>query len=101
MNDDNNILDFKKVQEYNKKKKLLEKSEKVVEELSLVLYIFDLTINGLSNFKKYVFVMECISVLQNNKILLEIHLNKYKKAILKIKEEMENVRLEKAPEENS
>jgi hypothetical protein len=40
-------------------------------------------------------------VLQNNKLLLEIHLNKYKKVILKIKEEMENVKLEKTPEENS
>lgn len=87
-----NLDEFKKIKN---KKNALEKCEKVVEELKMVLYIFNLTINGLSHFNKYVFVTECISVLQSNKILLDIHLKKYIKAIEKIKEEIKNGELEK------
>jgi hypothetical protein len=92
------ISDFKKSKE---KKHLVEKSEKVIEELSTILYIINLTITGLSHFNKYFVVTECISVLQNNKILLEIHINKYKKALQKIKEEMKNGKLEEASKEDT
>ena len=95
-----NLISLDKFKKSKEKEKLLEKSEKIVEELKIILYIMELTINGLSHFSKYVFVTECISVLQSNKILLEIHLNKYIKAIDKIKEEMKNGKLEKASEEN-
>ena len=94
------MISLDKFKKSKEKEKLLEKSEKIVEELKIILYIMELTINGLSHFSKYVFVTECISVLQSNKILLEIHLNKYIKAIDKIKEEMKNGKLEKASEEN-
>jgi hypothetical protein len=101
MDNDDNVLDIDKLRLKKEKAKLLEKSEKIVEELEMVLYILNLTINGLSNFTKYVFVMECISTIQNNKILLEINLSKYKKAIVKIKEEMADVKLEKNDKKNS
>lgn len=97
----NNLIDFSKAKKTKEKEKLLEKSEVVVEELKIVLYIMELAISGLSHFDKYVFVTECISVLQSNKILLEIHLNKYKKAIDRIKEEIKNGKLEEASKEDS
>lgn len=93
-----NLGNFKKNKE---KEKVLEKSEKVIEDLKIILYIIDLTINGLSHFNKYVFVTECVSVLQSNKVLLEIHLNKYKKAVEKIKEEIKNGKLEKTSKKNT
>jgi hypothetical protein len=93
-----NLGNFKKSKE---KEKILEKSEKVIEELKIILYIIDLSINGLGHFNKYVFVTECVSVLQSNKILLEIHLNKYKKAVEKIKEEIKNGKLEKTSKKNT
>lgn len=95
-----NLVNLNKFKKDKEKTKGLEKSEKVVEELKMILYIIDLTINGLGHFNKYVFVTECISVLQSNKILLEIHLKKYIKAIEKIKEETKNGELEKVNEED-
>ena len=95
-----NLINLSKFKKDKEKIKVLEKSEKVVEELKMILYIIELTINGLSHFNKYVFVTECISVLQSNKILLEIHLKKYIKAIEKIKEETKNGELEKTNEED-
>jgi hypothetical protein len=96
-----NLINFDTFKKYKDKEKILEKSEKVIEELKMVVYIINLSISGLSHFDKYVFVTECISVLQNNKVLLEIHLNKYKKAVEKIKEEIKNGKLEKASKEDS
>lgn len=95
-----NLISFDKFKKSKEKEKLLEKSEKIVEELKIVLYIIELAINGLSHFSKYVFVTECISVLQSNKILLEIHLKKYIKAIDKIKEELNNGKLEETSKED-
>jgi len=97
----NNLIDFSKVKKTKEKEKLLEKSEKVIEELKIILYIIELSINGLGYFNKYVFVNECVSVLQSNKILLEIHLKKYIKAVDKIKEEIKNGGLEKASKEDT
>lgn len=97
----NNLINFDKFKKDKISEKTLQKSEKVVEELKIILYIIELAINGLGHFNKYVFVNECVSVLQSNKLLLEIHLRKYNKAIDKIKEEMKNGKLEKASEEDT
>ena len=90
----NNLIDFTKSKKIKDKQKILEKSEKVIEELKIVLYIIGLAINGLSYFDKYVFVTECISVLQSNKVLLKIQIQRYIKATNKIKEEIKNGELE-------
>ena len=63
--------------------------------------ILELTITGLSHFTKYVVVTECISVLESNKILLEIHLKKYTKAMDKIKEDIKNGKLEETIKEDT
>lgn len=95
-----NLISLDKFKKSKEKEKLLEKSEKIVEELKIVLYIIELAINGLGHFSKYVFVTECVSVLQSNKVLLEIHLKKYMKAIDKIKEEIKNGKLEETSKED-
>ena len=95
-----NLVSLDKFKKSKEKEKLLEKSEKIVEELKIVLYIIELAINGLGHFSKYVFVTECVSVLQSNKVLLEIHLKKYMKAVDKIKEEIKNGKLEEASKED-
>ena len=97
----NNLINIDNFKKHKTNEKTLEKSEKVVEELKIILYIIELAISGLGHFNKYVFVNECVSVLQSNKLLLEIHLRKYNKAIDKIKEEMKNGKLEKASEEDT
>ncbi len=94
------ILDLSKARNKKQKKELLQKSEKVVEDLEMVKYIMALAIEGLSYYSKYVFATECISVLNNNKVLLDIHLNKYKKAVTKLEEEIKN-ELEKPDPENT
>lgn len=97
----NNLIDLSEIRKTKEKEKLLEKSEKVVQELKTILYIFELAIDGLGYFNKYIYVNECVSVLQSNKILLEIHLKKYNKAIEKIKEEVKNGELEKTSKKNT
>lgn len=97
----NNLINIDNFKKHKTNEKTLEKSEKVVEELKIILYIIELAISGLGHFNKYVFVNECVSVLQSNKLLLEIHLRKYNKAIDKIKEEMKNGKLEKASKEDT
>ena len=97
----NNLINIDNFKKHKTNEKTLEKSEKVVEELKIILYIIELAISGLGHFNKYVFVNECVSVLQSNKLLLEIHLRKYNKAIDKIKEEMKNGKFEKASEEDT
>jgi hypothetical protein len=97
----NNLINIDNFKKHKTNEKTLEKSKKVVEELKIILYIIELAISGLGHFNKYVFVNECVSVLQSNKLLLEIHLRKYNKAIDKIKEEMKNGKLEKASEEDT
>jgi hypothetical protein len=96
-----NLINLDKFKKDKTNEKTLEKSEKVVEELKIILYIIELAISGLGHFNKYVFVNECVSVLQSNKLLLEIHLRKYKKAIDKIKEDIKNGKLEKTSEEDT
>lgn len=88
------LLDFEKFKADKEKEKTLQKAEKIVEELEIVLHIMALSIEGLSHFNKYVFVNECVSVIHSNKVLLEVHLAKYQKAIQRIKEEIANGKLE-------
>lgn len=71
----NEVIDLK---EYKKAKVL-------VKELEELIKIINLSINALSMYKKYVPVMECISMLQSNKTILEIHYHRYKRLIEKKK----------------
>lgn len=59
--------------------KAKKKAKLIAKELEQVVKIINLTIDGLSHFTKYMTVMETISVLQNNKTLIEIHLAKFKR----------------------
>lgn len=98
---DDNLISFNEFKKEKNVQKTLEKSKKAVEEMKIILYIFELAIDGLSHFNKYVVVNECISVLSSNKILLEIHLKKYLRAIEKIKEDLKNGKLEEASKKNT
>lgn len=66
----------------------------IVDDLTKIVNVMDLSIKGLKFFGKYVHVMECISCLQNNKTLLEIKLNKYKRTL----ETKDENKLEKSEE---
>jgi hypothetical protein len=70
------LVDFK---EHKSKKK----AAHIASELEQVIKIMDLFIRGLTPFSKYIQVMESMSCLQNNKTLLEIHINKYKRIVEK------------------
>lgn len=59
-----------------------EKNHRIIKELELVIHIYNLSLEGLKHFSKYSLVQETISVLQANKILLEIHLKKYKNMVV-------------------
>ena len=96
-----NLIDLDKFKKRKNVKSTLDKSEKAVDEMKLILQILELTITGLSHFTKYVVVTECISVLESNKILLEIHLKKYTKAMDKIKEDIKNGKLEETIKEDT
>jgi hypothetical protein len=94
------VVDLSKARNKKQKKELLDKSEKIIKDLEMVKYIMALAIEGLSYYSKYAFATECISVLNNNKVLLDIHLNKYKKAVNTLEEEMKN-ELEKTDPKNT
>lgn len=51
----------------------------ILEDLNDIEKVLDLTIRGLSVFKKYTLVMEIISCAQTNKTLVEIQKKKYEK----------------------
>lgn len=57
------------------------KNQKVITDLKAIVRILNLSISGLKFFGHYGIVMECISFLQTQKILLEIHLKKYEKIV--------------------
>ena len=57
------------------------KYQKIYSELLLIVKIYDLAITALKYFSKYVIVMETVSTLASNKVLLEIYLAKYKKML--------------------
>lgn len=75
-----NLSDFKKKKKY----------EKVINDLTNIIKIYNLTLTALKYFSKYTLVMETISVLQSNKTLLEIHLTKYRKMVKSSNDEKKN-----------
>lgn len=64
------------------------KYEKIVSDISAINHIIILTQKGLSVFKNYLPVQEIISVLETNKVLLELKQKRYKKELEKIKKEI-------------
>lgn len=92
------------INKYKKDKKnelLLKKTEKVIEDVHMIIKIIDLATEGLSHYNKYTYAAECISLMQNNKIMLNILLSKYNKNIDKIKEELKNGELEETPKKDT
>lgn len=53
----------------------------VAEDLENIIKIYNLSVQALSLYKKYIPCNETIAMLKSNKMLLEIHLNKIKKNI--------------------
>lgn len=73
-----NIMDsLTNLNNYKKSKKIAV----VVADLAVILKVINLSINALKLYSKYISVMEIVSVLSNNKTLLEIQHNKYKKML--------------------
>lgn len=79
------LIDLNKKREESKGKKRaqdIRKRAKIIsDDLENVLKVMDLTLSGLRHYNKYIQVMETISCIQNNKTLIEIHLNKYKRLV--------------------
>lgn len=65
------------------------KAKTIVRELSTLLKIIDLSIAGLTPFRKYTSISETLLCLQDNKTILEIHLDA-QKHILDNKGSVEN-----------
>ena len=65
------------LKDYKTKKKLLA----VLTDIKVILKIYDLSLSALKLYGKYSSVMEVMSVIQNNKTLLEIQYNKYSKKL--------------------
>lgn len=61
------------------------KYKQIVEDLTAVIKVFDLTQRSLVHFKKYKNVQEVISILETNLTLLDLYKKKYE-AELKRKE---------------
>lgn len=66
-----NVADFNRY----KKAKVLEK------DFEVIIMLLNISIKGLDQYLKYVPVMECVSVLKNNKTLLELNLRRIKTVI--------------------
>jgi hypothetical protein len=62
------------------------KIKKYIEDINDILKIVTLSQKGLSLYKHYTSVQEMISVLETNKILLELHKKKYEAKLEEIKE---------------
>lgn len=62
------------------------KYEKIIRDINGILQVLSLTQRGLAIFKNYIAVQEVISVLETNKVLLELKLKKYEIELQKIKE---------------
>lgn len=69
-----NITDFK-----NKKKLQI-----VAKDLAECKKRLSTSIELLKDYSKYIPVMESLSTLHNSRTLIEIHLNKYRKAVEKV-----------------
>lgn len=57
------------------------KAKVIVKDLEQIVNAMDLSIRALTHFTKYIPVRESVSILENNKTLLEIHLSKQRKII--------------------
>ena len=55
------------------------KYAKVITDLKAIIRIYNLALSAFKFFSKYVIVQETMSVLQSNKVLLEINLKKLEK----------------------
>lgn len=62
----------------HKNKKL---AKRLVSDIDAILKVLSLTQRGLAHFKQYIPVQEIISTIQTNVTLLEVHRNKYAKAL--------------------
>lgn len=69
-----NISDLKKF-------KTDKKIKVILNDIQTILKIYSLTLTALKSFSKYGSVMEVMSILQNNKTLLEIQYNKYNRML--------------------
>lgn len=67
----------------------LKKAKVIVRELTILLKIVELSINGMTPFRKYSSIQETLACLQDNKIILQIHLDHHKQ-ILANKGSVEN-----------
>lgn len=61
--------------------KNVKKAEIIVKDLEKIITLIDASLNCLSEYSKYIPVMEILSLMQSNKTILEIHRNKYSKYI--------------------
>jgi hypothetical protein len=61
------------------------KVEKYLKDIEDILKIITLSQKGLSLYKHYTPVQEMVSVLETNKILLELHRKKYESKLEEIK----------------
>jgi hypothetical protein len=61
------------------------KIEKYLKDIEDILKIITLSQKGLSLYKHYTSVQEMVSVLETNKILLELHRKKYESKLEEIK----------------
>lgn len=68
-----NLSDFKNLKKLKLMASDLEKAHKLLTT----------SIESLKDYKKYVPVMESISILHNSRTIIEIHLNKYKRLVEK------------------
>lgn len=68
------------ISNYKNKKKY----KKVLEDIDDILNVIKLSQKSLSFFKQYLPVQEMVSVLETNKILLELHRKKYESELEKI-----------------
>lgn len=63
--------------------KNIKKLEIVYKDLLSIRDRLTSSMESLKDFKNYIQVMECISVLHNSRTIIEININKYKKVLEK------------------
>jgi hypothetical protein len=64
------------------------KYEKLVNDISEIINVILLTQRALAPFKNYLPVQEVISVLETNKILLELKQKRYKRELKKVQKDV-------------
>lgn len=68
------------------KYKQSKKITKVVEELTEIQKLFSLALHGFSTYKKYIPVREVLSSLNDNKVMIDLSLKKFKKSLESLNE---------------